>query len=193
MGFSKVFKSIPRDIVEWGRFFATLQPDAGTIPDASLEDRAGNSVFGRAEGTSGPAADIVATGDRQFLVLRSGVLQFDGAEVADLPTSLATDDEVAAAQAAAEATAATALADHVAAADPHPVYTTATELATAISTHVADSDPHPVYLTQTEGDTRYLQQSLTLTNAVDDAAAATAGVAVGHLYRNGSVVMIRVT
>lgn len=31
-----------------------------------------------------------------------------------------------------------------------------------------------------------------LTNAVDDTAAAGAGVAVGELYRNGSVVMIRV-
>jgi hypothetical protein len=34
---------------------------------------------------------------------------------------------------------------------------------------------------------------LTLTNAANDAAAATAGVAVGSLYRNGSVVMVRVT
>ncbi|HET8687667.1 MAG TPA: hypothetical protein VFM18_13535 [Methanosarcina sp.] len=32
----------------------------------------------------------------------------------------------------------------------------------------------------------------TLVNAVDDAAAATAGVPVGGLYRNGSVVMVRV-
>lgn len=31
-----------------------------------------------------------------------------------------------------------------------------------------------------------------LTNAVDDAAAATAGVAVGQVYRNGSVLQIRV-
>lgn len=31
-----------------------------------------------------------------------------------------------------------------------------------------------------------------LTNAADDTAAATAGVAVGSLYRNGSVLMIRV-
>ena len=31
-----------------------------------------------------------------------------------------------------------------------------------------------------------------LANAVDDAAAATAGVAVGSLYRNGSALMIRV-
>ena len=35
--------------------------------------------------------------------------------------------------------------------------------------------------------------NLTLTNAADDAAAASAGVAVGQLYRNGSVVMIRVS
>lgn len=34
---------------------------------------------------------------------------------------------------------------------------------------------------------------LSLTNAVNDAAAASGGVAVGELYRNGSVVMQRVT
>lgn len=38
-----------------------------------------------------------------------------------------------------------------------------------------------------------LKLSSGLTNAVDDAAAAAAGVAVGQLYRNGSVVMIRVS
>lgn len=32
-----------------------------------------------------------------------------------------------------------------------------------------------------------------LANAVDDAAAATAGVAVGELYRDGSTLKIRVT
>jgi hypothetical protein len=32
-----------------------------------------------------------------------------------------------------------------------------------------------------------------LTNAVDDTAAAAVGVNVGELYRNGSVVMVRVT
>lgn len=32
-----------------------------------------------------------------------------------------------------------------------------------------------------------------LTNAADDAAAASAGVPLGRLYRNGSVLMIRVT
>lgn len=34
--------------------------------------------------------------------------------------------------------------------------------------------------------------TLTLTNAADDTAAASAGIAIGGLYRNGSVVMIRV-
>ena len=33
----------------------------------------------------------------------------------------------------------------------------------------------------------------TLTNAANDAAAATAGVAIGQLYRNGSVVQVRET
>lgn len=33
----------------------------------------------------------------------------------------------------------------------------------------------------------------TLEDAVDDAAAATAGVPVGGMYRNGSVIMVRIT
>jgi hypothetical protein len=32
-----------------------------------------------------------------------------------------------------------------------------------------------------------------LVNAVNDAAAAVAGVAIGEIYRNGSVLMIRIT
>lgn len=32
----------------------------------------------------------------------------------------------------------------------------------------------------------------TLTDAANDAAAATAGVAVGRLYRNGSILMVRI-
>ena len=61
------------------------------------------------------------------------------------------------------------MSDHIAEADPHPVYTTDAEATTiadaraasAISTHTAASDPHPQYLTQTEGDARYLQISNT--------------------------------
>ena len=32
----------------------------------------------------------------------------------------------------------------------------------------------------------------TLVNAVDDAAAAVLGIAIGQMYRNGSVLMVRV-
>lgn len=191
----KAFRSVPQDIVEWARYFTALiiTPDPGTITDDTFANRSPASVIGRSAVTGGPPSDIVAGADRRVLIRRAGALQFDGIEVADLPASLATDSEVAAADAVVTAAAASALAAHVAAVDPHPVYTTAAELAAAITAHEAASDPHPQYLTQTEGDARYLQLTLTLTNAVDDAAAATAGVAVGRLYRNGSVVMIRVT
>lgn len=40
---------------------------------------------------------------------------------------------------------------------------------------------------------KYFNNMKTLTNAVNDAAAASAGVAVGEMYRNGSVLMVRVT
>lgn len=41
--------------------------------------------------------------------------------------------------------------DHVAAADPHPGYTTTAELSAAITAHEAAGDPHPGYLTAAEG------------------------------------------
>jgi len=138
----KAFRSVPKDIIEWAKYFTSLviTPDPGTITDATFADRDPASVIGRSAATVGPPADIVSAADRQVLIRRSGVLQFDGIAVADLPSSIATDYEVAtaanSAQAAAEATAATALAAHVAA-----------------------SDPHSVYLTQTEGDARYEQSS----------------------------------
>ena len=55
-------------------------------------------------------------------------------------------------------------ADHLAAADPHPVYATDADLlalptdadvAGAIATHEAAADPHPGYLTPAEGDAAY--------------------------------------
>jgi hypothetical protein len=46
------------------------------------------------------------------------------------------------------------LGDHVAAADPHPVYLTQAE-ADARYPLLSATDPYPVYLTQTEGDARY--------------------------------------
>jgi len=53
-----------------------------------------------------------------------------------------------------------------------------------------------LYFTNTRADARiaaWLATLAALPNAVDDTAAAGAGVAVGGLYRNGSVLMIRIT
>ena len=50
-----------------------------------------------------------------------------------------------------------------------------------------------LYFTNARVDARNDAVHAALVNAVDDAAAATAGVPVGQLYRNGSVLMIRVT
>ena len=137
----KAFRSVPGDIIEWARYFTSLviTPDPGTITDETFSDRAPASVIGRSQATGGPPADIASSADRQVIIRRAGALAFDGIEVADLPTSIATDSEVAAADAVVAADAASALAAHVAA-----------------------SDPHPTYLTQTEGDARYRE----LTDAV---------------------------
>ncbi len=110
-------------------------------------------------------------------------------------TAYISDTADAAATAKADAAQAAAIAESNANASTLAASAQATAIsvaADALVGHVAAADPHPVYLTQSEGDARYLQQTLTLTDAVDDAAAATAGVAVGKLYRNGSIVMIRV-
>lgn len=52
-------------------------------------------------------------------------------------------------------------------------------------------------LSNVERSSRSIYDVLTnldqLVNAANDAAAATAGVEVGHLYRNGSVLMARIT
>jgi len=78
--------------------------------------------------------------------------------------------------------------------------------AAAVATHAGLADPHPGYLTPAEGNAAYEPigavqafkdaPALTLANlqnVANDAAAAAAGVAVGALYRNGSVLMIRVS
>jgi len=57
--------------------------------------------------------------------------------------------------------------------------------ALAVAAHVAEPNPHPQYI---------LAAALAgLVDAVDDAAAAGLGVHVGAMYRNGSVLMIRIT
>ena len=153
----QAFRSIPKDIIEWARYFTSLviTPDPGTITDDTFANRTPNSVIGRAAGTAGPPADIAASADRQLLVRRASTLQFAGLEPADLPSGTATDAEVAAADAVVAAAAAAALAAHVAAADPHPVY-----------------------LTQTEGDARYRE----LTDAVTYAELTGKPAALALIY-----------
>jgi hypothetical protein len=65
---------------------------------------------------------------------------------------------------------------------------------------VAINKTDPDYVLDVGGDGNFSTNltvggavNLTLTDAANDSAAASAGVAVGQLYRNGSVVMIRVS
>lgn len=122
------FAHIPRDIREWSNFFnqTEVTPTDGTVGDNAFAARAGLSVIGRSASTNGTPADIIASGNNQFLLRRSNVLQFAAIQDSDLPSTIARDAEVAsaaaAAQSAAEATAAAELAAHTAAADPHPGY-----------------------------------------------------------------------
>jgi hypothetical protein len=53
----------------------------------------------------------------------------------------------------------TAIAAHVAQADPHPTYVNSTELTTALNSHLAASDPHPTYMTAAETDAAYIPLS----------------------------------
>jgi hypothetical protein len=150
----QAFRSIPTNIVEWARYFTSLviTPDPGTITNDTFANRSAASVMGRAAATPGTPADIVAAADRRVLIRRSGVLQFDGLEVADLPSGVATEAEFAAADATVASNASAALAAHVAAGDPHPGYTTAAELAAAVSAHEAAGDPHTGYQKESEKD-----------------------------------------
>jgi len=71
-------------------------------------------------------------------LVRSLKLDVSGSELtitdADIPTSIARDTEVTQAIAAA-------VAVHLAALDPHPVYTTAAELTTALAAYVLSAGP----------------------------------------------------
>lgn len=101
----------------------TDQIKAGAVTDGKLRDSAGSSVIGRASSTSGTPTDIVLT-DGQFLVSRSGVVGGGQIQDTDLPTSIARDTEITA-----------AITAHEAALDPHPVYTTASELSATLAAY----------------------------------------------------------
>jgi hypothetical protein len=94
----------------------------GAITDSKLRDSAACSVIGRANNSSGTPADISLSVDDQFLVRRAGTITSGAILDSDIPATLARDTEVSAGDAASVATAAAALASHVAATDPHTGY-----------------------------------------------------------------------
>ena len=57
--------------------------------------------------------------------------------------------------------------------------------AAAVGAHESAPNPHPQYV--------QAASLASLPNAIDDAAAAIAGVSVGGQYRNGSVLMVRIS
>lgn len=155
----QVFPTDQRSFDQWTRN-VQVKPDNGSVTEITIADKAvtdpklrdsqPTSVIGRNTNSPGTPADIVAGGDDRFLVRRSGALAFGTIGDADIPATLARDTEVAAGDAAV--TAAFQAADTI----------VASNASAALAAHVAAADPHPVYLTQTEGDARYAQLSTVL-------------------------------
>lgn len=114
----------------WGKF-VILDPDDLTVRYTIDPD----------------TGDITATGK----VASAGASYVSGSSILNATAADARYD--------ASGAASSAVTAHVAASDPHPVYTTATEASaldtSAIAAHVALADPHPVYLTAAEGDAAY--------------------------------------
>lgn len=92
----KPFSFIPKDIIEWSRFFkaAEVTPDDGSITDATFGDRAANSIIGRPQATGGKPSDITFGADGRFVVRRAGVVVTDALIDADIPSGIARDTEV---------------------------------------------------------------------------------------------------
>jgi len=155
----QVYPDNQRSFDQWTRN-VQVTPDNGSvttitvadkaITDPKLRDSQPCSVIGRNVNSPGTPSDIVSPADDRFLVRRSGALAFGTIGDSDIPDTLARDTEVAAGDAAV--TTAFQAADA----------TVASNAAAALAAHVAAADPHPVYLTQTEGDARYSQLSTVL-------------------------------
>lgn len=108
----KPFTRIPRDIIEWSRYLQTVDvtPTDGTVTHEMLEDSAALSVLGTS-GSAGAVGDISASANGQYLGRRADALGFFALQDSDIPSTIARDTEVT-----------QAVADHVAAADPHTQY-----------------------------------------------------------------------
>lgn len=97
MPWTPVFRNVPKDVVEWAKFFRQVNNENGSVTDAQLRDSAAVSVIGRSANSAGVPADIAAASNDHFLVRRANVLGFGGLVDADIPSTLARDTEVTAA------------------------------------------------------------------------------------------------
>lgn len=133
------------------------------------------SLYARTGGAPGASADGVQSNlDAEIAARQAGDVALSGAVVTERGERQAADTAEATARAAADTAEATARA----AADALLLPKTGGTLSGAVTAPAA-----------TLGSLRF---STVPVNAANDAAAATAGVAVGGVYRNGSVLMVRV-
>lgn len=132
MAIRRAFRNMPTNAAELDRLFRNVDLPDNEVGDNQLRDSVGCSVIGRSANSTGSPADIVASASGQYLRRSGDVVGFGEILESDIPSTIARDSEIT----------------------------------TAIANHVAAADPHPGYLTQSEGDARYVQQ-------VDDTYTAT--------------------
>lgn len=77
MAFTPVFKSVPKDLVEWARWLRAARNANGSVTNAELRDSSALSVVGRASNSAGSPADITASANEQVLYRRSNSVGFD--------------------------------------------------------------------------------------------------------------------
>lgn len=125
MAIRRAFRNMPTNAAELDRLFRNVDLPDNEVGNNQLRDSVGCSVIGRSANSTGSPADIVASTNGHYFRRSGDIVGFGEILESDIPSTIARDSEVT----------------------------------TAIATHVAAADPHPGYLTQTEGDARYIQQT----------------------------------
>jgi hypothetical protein len=125
------------------------QLKSNSVVNSKLRDSGGNTVIGRSPSSPGDPSDI-AVGTNEFLVNRGGILGSDGLIETDIPVEIARSSVVTTQISAAVTDA---IADHEAASNPHPQYTTAADVASAIGAALASGTYTPTLTNITNLDT----------------------------------------
>lgn len=155
----KGFRSVPRDVAEWERFFAKTpvtpsddSVDADIIKDGAVTEPklADDAVSTRTIADNAVDNQRLRNSDPCSVIGRAANTSGDPADIA------LADNQFLVRRAGVVQGAIIADADI-----PASIARDA-EVAAAITAHEGAADPHPVYLTQTEGDARYRE----LTDAV---------------------------